>query len=135
MQAVRRGTATWRILRGHDPPLSTHSRRLVTSNSFHYAALAFDCSKPLIRSWRTQANRILITPNRVATRATHSNAAADTGEPIASFRELGEQGRVCQTVVDTLTQDMGMENMTDVQRLTINETLKGVDTFVIAQAL
>ena len=47
--------------------------------------------------------------------------------PIVKFKELGERGLVCPTVVRTLTNDMGMETMTQVQSLTINETLKGID--------
>ncbi|KAG8528135.1 uncharacterized protein KY384_007051 [Bacidia gigantensis] len=52
--------------------------------------------------------------------------------PVTQFKELAERGMVCKTVVDTLTQDMGLESMTEVQSLTINETLKGTDT--LAQA-
>lgn len=37
---------------------------------------------------------------------------------------------VCPTVVNTLTQEMGLETMTQVQSLTINETLKGGDVYV-----
>ena len=48
-------------------------------------------------------------------------------EPVTKFRELAERGLVCQTVVDTLTRDMGLVNMTEVQSLTINQTLKGID--------
>ncbi|KAL9127059.1 MAG: hypothetical protein Q9217_003988 [Psora testacea] len=59
------------------------------------------------------------------------NARVDIG-PVTKFKELAEHGIVCQTVVDTLTRDMGLETMTQVQSLTINETLKGID--VLAQA-
>ncbi|KAL6715112.1 hypothetical protein ACLMJK_007373 [Lecanora helva] len=52
--------------------------------------------------------------------------------PITKFKELAEQGLVCQTVVDTLTQDMRLETMTQVQSLTLNESLKGTD--ILAQA-
>ena len=34
---------------------------------------------------------------------------------------------VCPTVVKTLVEDMRLETMTQVQSLTINETLKGGD--------
>lgn len=47
--------------------------------------------------------------------------------PVTKFAELAERGMVCQTVVDTITQDMGLETMTQVQSLTINESLKGID--------
>lgn len=34
---------------------------------------------------------------------------------------------VSRPVVNTLIQDMGLETMTSVQSLTINESLKGID--------
>ncbi|KAL8731292.1 MAG: hypothetical protein Q9166_003516 [cf. Caloplaca sp. 2 TL-2023] len=52
--------------------------------------------------------------------------------PVTRFRELGERGMVCATVVKTLVEDMRLETMTQVQSMTINETLKGGD--VLAQA-
>ena len=47
--------------------------------------------------------------------------------PVTRFKELYERGMVCNTVVNTITQKMGLETMTQVQSLTINETLKGID--------
>ena len=47
--------------------------------------------------------------------------------PITKFKELSRDGLVCNTVVDTITEKMGLEIMTQVQSLTINETLKGID--------
>ena len=47
--------------------------------------------------------------------------------PVTTFKELSERGMVCDTVVNTITQRMGLETMTQVQSLTINETLKGID--------
>ncbi|KAI4256705.1 MAG: hypothetical protein L6R42_006061 [Xanthoria sp. 1 TBL-2021] len=52
--------------------------------------------------------------------------------PVTRFIELQERGMVCSTVVKTLVEDMKLETMTQVQSLTINETLKGGD--VLAQA-
>ncbi|EME46616.1 hypothetical protein DOTSEDRAFT_70586 [Dothistroma septosporum NZE10] len=52
--------------------------------------------------------------------------------PITKFVELGSRGVLHENVVQTLTRDMGMETMTEVQSATINEALKGSD--VIAQA-
>ncbi|KAL9117723.1 MAG: hypothetical protein Q9187_005739 [Circinaria calcarea] len=59
------------------------------------------------------------------------NASLKRG-PVTRFRELAERGMVSPTVVKTLTEDMRLETMTQVQSLTINETLKGID--VLAQA-
>lgn len=52
--------------------------------------------------------------------------------PVTRFEDLGTRKMVSETVVDTITQEMGLETMTQVQSLTINETLKGID--VLAQA-
>ena len=46
---------------------------------------------------------------------------------IIKFKELAEHGMVCPTVVDTITNEMGLETMTEVQSLTISESLKGRD--------
>ena len=51
---------------------------------------------------------------------------ADYG-PVTKFKELAERGMVSGTVIDTLTRQMGLETMTHVQTLTINEILKGHD--------
>ncbi|MCJ1470129.1 hypothetical protein MMC07_008774 [Pseudocyphellaria aurata] len=59
------------------------------------------------------------------------NEAVQRG-PVTSFKDLETRNMVCRTVVNTITQDMGLETMTQVQSLTINETLKGID--VLAQA-
>lgn len=47
--------------------------------------------------------------------------------PVTRFVDLAERGMVCQTVVNTITRDMGLETMTQVQSMTINESLKGQD--------
>ena len=47
--------------------------------------------------------------------------------PVTRFKELVDRGMVCQTVVNTITKDMGLETMTQVQSLTISESLKGQD--------
>lgn len=46
---------------------------------------------------------------------------------VTKFEDLGTRQMVCKTVVDTITKQMGLETMTQVQSLTINETLKGID--------
>ena len=49
--------------------------------------------------------------------------------PVTKFAELGERNMVCQTVVNRITRDMNLVTMTEVQSLTINETLKGIDVY------
>ena len=56
----------------------------------------------------------------------HSKPAEQHG-PVTRFEDLAKRGMVCQTVVDTITKKMGLETMTQVQSLTISESLKGQD--------
>ena len=46
---------------------------------------------------------------------------------ITKFRDLADKGYVDPVIIDTITKKMGLETMTQVQSLTINEALKGVD--------
>ena len=47
--------------------------------------------------------------------------------PVTNFEELAQRKMVCDNVVKTITDTMGLKTMTHVQSLTINETLKGID--------
>lgn len=47
--------------------------------------------------------------------------------PITMFHELADRGMVSSVVVNTMTEKMKLETMTEVQSQTINESLKGVD--------
>ncbi|KAF2493402.1 DEAD-domain-containing protein [Lophium mytilinum] len=58
------------------------------------------------------------------------NAVA--GGPVTKFEDLATRGYVHKNIVNTLTKDMGLHTMTEVQTRTINEALKGAD--IIAQA-
>ncbi|KFZ11155.1 hypothetical protein V502_07712 [Pseudogymnoascus sp. VKM F-4520 (FW-2644)] len=53
-------------------------------------------------------------------------------EIITKFQDLADKGLVHPAIIKEITDTMGHETMTDVQTLTIAETLKGTD--VIAQA-
>ncbi|KAK7179605.1 hypothetical protein DPSP01_011657 [Paraphaeosphaeria sporulosa] len=53
-------------------------------------------------------------------------------EPVTRFADLATRGLVHPNIVNMLTRQMKLEDMTDVQTRTINEALSGVD--VIAQA-
>lgn len=46
---------------------------------------------------------------------------------VTKFKDLVDRGMVCGTVVDTITNRMGLETMTQVQSLTITQSLKGKD--------
>ena len=56
-----------------------------------------------------------------------STQVADQNGPVTKFKDLVTRGMVCRTLVDTVTGKMGLETMTHVQTLTINESLKGID--------
>lgn len=85
--------------------------------------------------------RTLITQRSIAARAFHSTslraeeAAGDNGgepEIVSKFAELDSLGLVHPNVVKTITRDMGLETMTEVQSATLHSALKGAD--IIAQA-
>ena len=59
-------------------------------------------------------------------------SSISNAEPVTEFHQLGSRDLVHPTVVKTLTDDMHLDKLTQVQTLTINEALKGVD--VVAQA-
>ena len=51
------------------------------------------------------------------------------GTPVTKFQELGDRKMVSATLIRTLTHDMKLDTMTQVQSMTINEILKGVDVY------
>ena len=48
-------------------------------------------------------------------------------EPLREFRDLLKQGLVDPQIVKTISQRMNITTMTDVQSMTLRETLKGDD--------
>jgi ATP-dependent RNA helicase MSS116 len=53
--------------------------------------------------------------------------ALPKGEIITKFTHLAENGHVHHHIIKEITETMGHETMTQVQALTIDETLKGTD--------
>lgn len=111
--------------------------------------LSLSASSPLNRALQTrttpQSLRIAAqTSYPATTRSIHQSALlrqtaeaysstdADRAIPITKFAELETRKIIHPNVVRTLTKDMGLETMTEVQAATINEALKGTD--VVAQA-
>jgi len=47
--------------------------------------------------------------------------------PVTTFKELATRGLVHPSVINTITNQMRLTTMTDVQTRTINEALSGVD--------
>ncbi|KAF2628735.1 DEAD-domain-containing protein [Macroventuria anomochaeta] len=68
---------------------------------------------------------------QVAQEVEAEQTIAEEG-PATTFAELATRGLVHPNIINTITKQMKIETMTDVQQRTINEALSGVD--VIAQA-
>ncbi|KAB8255685.1 P-loop containing nucleoside triphosphate hydrolase protein [Aspergillus pseudonomiae] len=64
--------------------------------------------------------------------AQAQNAEADQDGRLSNFKQLADQGLVDPIIIRTLDKKMGIKTMTDVQSMTIQETLQGND--VLAQA-
>ncbi|KAI5289971.1 hypothetical protein KEM52_000613 [Ascosphaera acerosa] len=56
----------------------------------------------------------------------------EDADKVTKFQQLADMGSVSPKVIDIITQEMGLTDMTDVQRLTVNACLQGHD--VLAQA-
>ncbi|KAF7195916.1 ATP-dependent RNA helicase, mitochondrial [Pseudocercospora fuligena] len=86
---------------------------------------------------RIDATRIAVSRSAPAIRSLHQSSIrrqelTESATPLTKFADLGSSGVLHDNVVRTLTKEMGLETMTEVQTKTINEALKGQD--VIAQA-
>ena len=74
--------------------------------------------------------RSAFRPSSAWTRQQAAAASEETPEDVVEltrFQDLADHGLVSPRVIDVLTQRMNIQTMTDVQRLTINETLDGAD--------
>jgi ATP-dependent RNA helicase MSS116 len=70
-----------------------------------------------------------------ASAAVENEAVEDAPSGIITrFDDLAKQKIVHPNLVAAITQDMGLETMTDVQVGTINEAIKGVDLYVMARS-
>lgn len=74
-----------------------------------------------------------------ATRVWQEQEASQAGDVedgkdavVTRFEDLELRGMVNRSIVRTLTNEMKMENMTEVQTATINEALKGTDMYDFA---
>ena len=59
--------------------------------------------------------------------ASDHGAEGVKADQISTFADLGSRGLVDQRLIGTITDDMKIHTMTDVQCLTIPTSLKGVD--------
>ncbi|EMD00362.1 hypothetical protein BAUCODRAFT_80806, partial [Baudoinia panamericana UAMH 10762] len=85
-----------------------------------------------VRPTRRALHQTSLLRQQAAAAAEAPSSNTNAPAPITRFDELGSRNIVHHNVVRTLTQDMGLETMTEVQQATINEALKGTD--IIAQA-
>jgi ATP-dependent RNA helicase MSS116 len=59
--------------------------------------------------------------------AAEQEEAGSPDEPVTEFSELARRGLVHPAIINTITKQMRLTTMTDVQTRTINEALSGVD--------
>ena len=92
-------------------------------------------AQPSRQAYRSLHSTSLLRQQAAAVAQQDESGSSKSGNApprITRFDELETHGIVHPNVVRTLTRDMGLETMTEVQQATINEALKGTD--VIAQA-
>ncbi|KAF2193789.1 DEAD-domain-containing protein [Zopfia rhizophila CBS 207.26] len=96
-------------------------------------------SSPAVRRTATWVPNVAIaafhqsaTWRQVAAAEVEVDQQLGSDGPITQFKELATHGLVHPNVINTITRQMRLETMTEVQTRTINEALSGSD--VIAQA-
>lgn len=60
-----------------------------------------------------------------------TDTQAETPQQLTEFADLASHGLVDRRIISRITQGMRISTMTDVQSMTINETLHGDDVYVI----
>jgi ATP-dependent RNA helicase MSS116 len=55
--------------------------------------------------------------------------------PVTRFKDLATRGLVHPNVINTITKQMKLETMTEVQTRTINEALSGTDMYTITRSI
>jgi ATP-dependent RNA helicase MSS116 len=95
--------------------LATHnaSRGAITSRFFHVS--------PAIR------HAAAATQNRPSSYETGDSTGPQEVPTLTQFKELVDHKLVHPNIVRAIVDDMGHHTMTDVQRLTIRDTLRGSD--------
>jgi ATP-dependent RNA helicase MSS116 len=112
------------------------------SRSLSTAAISFKCTRtPLSQPIRARG-----TPSRftnVSTAGFHHSAKwqqiaaaeeeagqdAPTAAPVTEFADLAVLGLVHPNIINTITKQMRLKTMTEVQTRTINEALSGNDVY------
>lgn len=63
---------------------------------------------------------------QIAAAEAHTEQPTQDG-PVTEFKELATRGLVHPNLINTITKQMKLQTMTDVQTRTINEALSGID--------
>lgn len=120
--AVRRGPALARAFRTCAPRASQTARVASTVTT--------SLQKPLssalfsLRQIRSFQSSTLLKQANAAAAATQPQ---DSFNSISEFSELGNQGYVHPRIIHSITQNMNINSMTDVQKLTISHSVTGAD--------
>ena len=137
LAAIRRGSSLARVARSTINLSARSSRTGLDRSTYTFRAT------PVARSISTtpKSQNASYGAAQAVQEQQHENvesqeqsSPASTGEQasnsgrITRFDELLQRNLVHPSIVRALTEDMKLETMTDVQSLTINESLKGVDT-------
>lgn len=120
--AVRRGPALARAFRTCAPRVSQTSRVASTVTT--------SLRKPLpsalfsLRQIRSFQSSTLLKQANAAAVATQPQESFNS---ISEFSELGNQGYVHPRIIHSITQNMNINSMTDVQKQTISHSVTGAD--------
>lgn len=121
-----------RISRGHvfargaRTRIPSSIRSPVISRSIRCLQPAIQIGAPLSRAFHASPR----FQKPAAAAATQQQGEIPSSEPeVTRFSELAERGLVSRNIVGAINR-MGIDSMTDVQRMTINQTLKGTDVYV-----
>jgi len=79
-----------------------------------------------------QSRRNLHQPSFLRQQAVAAAEQIESPAKVSRFKDLEAQGMIHPDIIRTVTRNMGLETMTEVQQATIHEALKGTD--IVAQA-
>lgn len=115
------------LARGVRTRLPSAIRSPLVNRSIRCLQPSAQAGAPLSRAFH--ATPLFKQPASAATATQEQGEESSSTGEITQFSELGTRGLVSQNIVNAISR-MGIETMTDVQRLTINQTLKGNDVYV-----
>ena len=81
---------------------------------------------PLLSRRTIHATTSLKDVSRAAAAPSFAEDAVEQ-RPLQKFSDLAEMGVVAPPIIKTITKDMGLDTMTEIQAATIQETVKGLD--------